>query len=514
MVSIAPIALPVLLLFGFLAAGLMILYGLMSRLPGRRWGPFLVVPTAVGIAVIVALVVLFPEESIGLLPRLLGEGLATGDFRLPPSATWFAIAAAFLGAGAVVHFGASEIPGWGIRRRQPAGETRPGEAVEGGTRADIIRGVLLGLVGAGTVAASIVIAQTAAATTRQTGGASILSQLTLPGPPTGFALTADKAAAYVTLGDGSIVRVALGSDGRPGPEVKVVASGLSFPRGPAIVDGELFVSDLGTLACPNPYPQCWTPEPAEELKRINASSGSVVAFEIQADGTLGSRRDVLTDLPVVNTEHAPNSLTPGPDGYLYMPIAGPDRLPLDLALVPDITHPKADLLGKIVRFLPAGGEVEVVASGIRNIYGLAFDPDGRLYGADNDGQTGRGWRHEQLLQIVEGADYGYPANGTFDGAASAEPLWLLDGAGSSGIEWSATPGAVGVLVGSAGRVDLIRLQIDEQGPYVADERNADTVLQGLNGFVTGIRSLGDGRFLISILRLAGDSQLVLIELKA
>lgn len=514
MVSIAPIAFPILLLFGYLSAVLMVAYGLFSSLPGRRWGPVLVVPVAAAVLLTAALLVLFPGESAGLIPRLAGGGLATGEFRLPPSATWIAIAVAFLGSAAVIHFASTEIPEWGVRWSRRRKAPFDGTSDDGAGVADVLRAVLLGGVGVATIVATVVMAQTAAAITQQARGASVISELALPGPPTGVAVTADGAAAYVTLGDGRIVRVELAEDGSPGPSATVVAEGLSFPRGPAVVNGELFVADLGTLACPEPYPQCWTPDPPVELTRINASSASVVAFEIQTDGSLGGRREVLSNLPVVNTEHAPNSLTLGPDGYLYLPIGGPDRLPLDPGLLDQITHPNAQLLGKVVRFLPDGGEIEVVASGIRNIYSLTFDPDGRLYGADNDGQTARGWRHEQLLQIVEGADYGYPEHGTFDGAATSEPLWLLDAAGSSGVAWSATSGAVGVLVGSAGRVDLIQLAIDDVGPYVADERAADTILQGLNGFVTGIEAVGDGRYLISILRFAGDSVLLLIEVQA
>lgn len=511
-ISIAPIAFPVLLLFGYLSALLMVVHALASHLPGRRVGPFLVVPLVVAIGLTVVLVVLFAGESGRLLSRFAGGGLASGEFRLPPSATYIAIGAAFLIAVAVVHFGASEIPGWAVRRVQRQSAATAEDSDGGATVADVLRAVLLGGAGVAIVGTSFVFGQTAAATTRQGQGAAVVEEFPLDGGPTGLVITEDHASAYVTLGDGRIVRMELDQDGLPGTNVEVVAEGLSFPRGPAIVDGELFVADLGTLACPDPFPQCWTPEPAEELDRINASSASVLAFEIQTDGSLGEPREVLTDLPVVNTEHAPNSITLGPDGYLYMPIAGPDRLPLDLALAEDITHPNADLLGTIVRFLPAGGDVEVIASGIRNIYSLTFDPDGHLYGVDNDGQTGRGWRHEQLIEVVDGADYGYPAHGTFDGTSTQEPLWILDTIGSTGTDWSAVDGATGVLVGSASRLDLVRLDFDGDGPYVADERSAVTMLQGLNGFVTGIEAVGDGRYLMSVLRFEGQNALLVVDI--
>jgi glucose/arabinose dehydrogenase len=68
--------------------------------------------------------------------------------------------------------------------------------------------------------------------------------------------------------------------------------------------------------------------------------------------------------------------------------------------------------GAIMRIAPSGGDVELVAWGFRNPFGLAFAPDGRLYVADN-GYDDRGsrpvWGNADLLwAVTQGAWYGWP----------------------------------------------------------------------------------------------------------
>ena len=68
--------------------------------------------------------------------------------------------------------------------------------------------------------------------------------------------------------------------------------------------------------------------------------------------------------------------------------------------------------GAVLRCNPDGSDLEVVAWGLRNPYGLVFHPDGRLFATEH-GIDERGQRYivgdtEDLYEIVEGAWYGWP----------------------------------------------------------------------------------------------------------
>jgi glucose/arabinose dehydrogenase len=68
--------------------------------------------------------------------------------------------------------------------------------------------------------------------------------------------------------------------------------------------------------------------------------------------------------------------------------------------------------GAIMRIRPEGGDPELVAWGLRNPFGLAFSPDGRLFVTDNQFDE-RGSRHvfgagDLLWEIKPGTWYGWP----------------------------------------------------------------------------------------------------------
>jgi len=72
--------------------------------------------------------------------------------------------------------------------------------------------------------------------------------------------------------------------------------------------------------------------------------------------------------------------------------------------------PKAS--GAILSCLPDGGDLRVVAWGLRNPYGIAFHPDGRLFATEH-GSDERGARWivgdlDDLYEIRDGAWYGWP----------------------------------------------------------------------------------------------------------
>lgn len=91
--------------------------------------------------------------------------------------------------------------------------------------------------------------------------------------------------------------------------------------------------------------------------------------------------------------------------------------------------------GAVLRVRPDGGPVELVAWGLRNPYGLAFAPDGRLFVTENS-YDNRGSRPvwgtaDYLWQVEQGRWYGWPefAGGVpidvFDPPGEGAPISLL-----------------------------------------------------------------------------------------
>jgi glucose/arabinose dehydrogenase len=68
--------------------------------------------------------------------------------------------------------------------------------------------------------------------------------------------------------------------------------------------------------------------------------------------------------------------------------------------------------GSVLRCNPDGSDLELVAWGLRNPYGIAFDPQGRLFVTEH-GMDNRGARfiigdYDDFYQIEEGAWCGWP----------------------------------------------------------------------------------------------------------
>jgi glucose/arabinose dehydrogenase len=87
--------------------------------------------------------------------------------------------------------------------------------------------------------------------------------------------------------------------------------------------------------------------------------------------------------------------------------------------------------GAILRCRPDGSELEVVAWGLRNPYGLAFDAAGRLFATEHGGDD-RGPRQilndpDDLYEIREGAWYGWPDFAS--GVRLDDPHWGEKGQG-------------------------------------------------------------------------------------
>ncbi|MGH2417807.1 MAG: PQQ-dependent sugar dehydrogenase [Candidatus Limnocylindria bacterium] len=87
--------------------------------------------------------------------------------------------------------------------------------------------------------------------------------------------------------------------------------------------------------------------------------------------------------------------------------------------------------GSVLSCLPDGSDLRVVAWGLRNPYGLAFAPDGRLYATEH-GSDERGARFiigdlDDFYEITEGAWYGWPDFAS--GIRLDDPHWGTGGQG-------------------------------------------------------------------------------------
>ncbi|HEX4122395.1 MAG TPA: heme-binding protein, partial [Verrucomicrobiae bacterium] len=66
--------------------------------------------------------------------------------------------------------------------------------------------------------------------------------------------------------------------------------------------------------------------------------------------------------------------------------------------------------GFVLRVGPNGENPELFCGGLRNVYAIAFNADGELFGFDNDDEADWGlpwYRPNALYHLVSGADYGY-----------------------------------------------------------------------------------------------------------
>ena len=182
------------------------------------------------------------------------------------------------------------------------------------------------------------------------------------------------------------------------------------------------------------------------------------------------------------------------------------------ALPAERSRPNFELLGTVLSLRPDGGDVRVVADGLRNVYDLAFDDAGRLYGVDNDGQTAGGWRREELLQIHQGDDFGYPSDGTFGPYTrrTAPPLWVLETTGSAGIEWVQSGGPK-LVVGSCSDVYSVDLGFAGAAAVIRD-RQPVTHLLSVPGCVSGIEHVVDDVVAMTLFTFGGSPRLYLVQL--
>jgi glucose/arabinose dehydrogenase len=163
----------------------------------------------------------------------------------------------------------------------------------------------------------------------------------------------------------------------------------------------------------------------------SASDNRVVRLQAAADGTVdgAAQQVVVSGIPKARI-HNGGGLAFGPDGLLYVATGDAGRR--------GPAQDRADPGGKILRVTPDGAPAPgnpfgtaVYSYGHRNVQGLTFASDGRLYAAEF-GQD----RLDEINLITAGANYGWPeAEGAVNRPGFTDPLvtWSTDDASPSGL---------------------------------------------------------------------------------
>jgi glucose/arabinose dehydrogenase len=162
-----------------------------------------------------------------------------------------------------------------------------------------------------------------------------------------------------------------------------------------------------------------------------ASDNRIVKAPLER-GRLGTPQVILDGIPN-GFIHDGGRLAFGPDGYLYASTGetGAGELAQD----------RSTLAGKILRITPDGDpapgnpfpDSEIWSYGHRNVQGLAFDDDGRLWASEFGDQT-----FDELNLIEPGDNYGWPmveGRGGRSGLVDPQVVWDTDVASPSGLAW-------------------------------------------------------------------------------
>jgi glucose/arabinose dehydrogenase len=205
------------------------------------------------------------------------------------------------------------------------------------------------------------------------------------GTPRMLALDASGALLVSIPNQGRIVALPAAGRAKQARSPVTVAEGLRLPHGLLIRDGHLWVAETGRVL------------------RFRYD----VATRRATDPVV-----IVPDLPP-GAHHWTRSIAFGPDGRLYVAIGSSC----------DICREADRRRAAIVSYAPDGSNERIVASGLRNPVGLAFDPTTRaLWTTVNE----RDWRDGRappdfLAQLRAGANYGWPDCYAQGGAAVPDP---------------------------------------------------------------------------------------------
>jgi len=190
--------------------------------------------------------------------------------------------------------------------------------------------------------------------------------------PTAFAFDSE-GRMYVASQDGNVYLLHdEDKDGRADSR-STFATGYYFPLGVAVhvPSGEVYVSYQGAVT---------------------------ILSDTDGDGRSDQERTLVDDLPF--DKHQNDNLEFGPDGGLYIGVGST----CDACEDPD---PRS---ATILRFDIDSGKSQIYATGMRNPFDIAFQPEtGELFATDNGrDDLGMDAPFEELNHIVQGGDYGYP----------------------------------------------------------------------------------------------------------
>ena len=195
----------------------------------------------------------------------------------------------------------------------------------------------------------------------------------------------------------------------------------------------------------------------------------------------GTREDIVTGIPKAGI-HNGGRIAFGPDGMLYVATGDAGQ--------PELAQDPASLAGKILRIDPEGAVPEgnpvtdspVWSLGHRNVQGLAFDAEGRLWATEFGSKDA-----DELNLIEPGANYGWPAvEGTGGDPAYVDPQ----------AQWSptslASPSGLAI-VDDVAYVASLRGEVLWQVPLVGDRAATPIALDlGDLGRLRTVEALPDG----------------------
>ncbi|MDT0326872.1 PQQ-dependent sugar dehydrogenase [Nocardiopsis lambiniae] len=243
---------------------------------------------------------------------------------------------------------------------------------------------------------------------------------TAPGEPRDHATDLDVPWGVAPLPDGSL----LVSERDSGEVVRVSEDGTVAPVGTVEDVSPGGEGGLLGLAVDPAFPN----EPYVYVYFTSETDNRVARSEYDPEEGLVGQETVLDGIPAAGT-HNGGRIAFGPDGFLYVGTGD--------AGDPSRSQDRDSLGGKILRITPEGEPAEgnpfdnpTYSYGHRNVQGLAWDEDGRLY-ATEFGQD----RWDEVNLIEPGGNYGWPeVEGEGGGDEYVDPLvtWTTDEASPSG----------------------------------------------------------------------------------
>jgi len=260
------------------------------------------------------------------------------------------------------------------------------------------------------------------------------------------------ATASPTSGVPTGGSAAPGGDGRL--QVSELLSGLTSPWGlVALKDGTLLISErdtkhilrvegsatklLRTIEEAQPSGEggllglAITPDESRVFAYYTAAADNRIVAMSWDGGSLGEPEVILDGIPKSGI-HNGGRMIVGPDGYLYVGTGDGSES--------ERAQDKSSLGGKILRLTlngePAPGNPfgnEVFSFGHRNVQGLAFDKENRLWASEFGSQD---W--DELNLIEQGKNYGWPlveGSGQGDGLTNPKVVWRTSEASPSGLAY-------------------------------------------------------------------------------